>query len=222
MTEDPQQRWFLECWQQREDNVYPSLFGDIGQGVHTATAEHFARLKQKAQHPGWLHHGVFACPPSGDRQHWCYVTSGLSNPWNLDKPEPDPSGFSGCGFELSLCTPAASDWAIAVLHHLMAWQLLVAVGTVQGQPLGVGQRVPLGGAIDGSRDGAMTWVVVEKPDQFEPSFELPSGKVDWLQLCGVTDSEVEFARKNSQGDLLKRLRTQAIWPVSDPARQATS
>ena len=180
MTDDPQQRWFLECWQVREETVYQALFGDLGQGVHSATAEHFARLKQTARHPGWLHHGVFACPPNADREHWAYVTSGLSNPWNLDEPGPDPTGYSGLGFELCICAPGRSDWAITVLHHLMAWQLLVAAGAVQGQPLGAGQRVPLGGAIDGSGDGAMTWALVETPDHFDCSFELPSGKVDWL------------------------------------------
>src|SRR5262245_35209430 len=80
------QSWFERVWARREDEVYRGLFGDLGGGVHTATIVHFARLQQSPRHPGWLHHGVFGCPPHGGRDHWIYVTSGLSNPWNLDAP----------------------------------------------------------------------------------------------------------------------------------------
>ncbi len=212
------QRWFESVWADREDRVYRKLFGDLGNGVFPATAAHYTRLKQSPRHPGWLHHAVIACPPHGDRAHWLYATSGLSNPWNLGAPGRDPSGCSGLGFELCLCTPAASDWAVAVLHHLMAWQLLVATGAVPGQPLGPGQRVPLGGSIDGQAGGALTWALVEYPEAFESTFELPSGKVEWLLLVGATETEVQFARSRDQKALVERLRDAGLWPRTDPRR----
>jgi hypothetical protein len=215
---DERQAWFERVWAQREDEVYRDLFGDLGAGVHPATIVHYARLRQSPRHPGWLHHGVFGCPPHGGRAHWVYVTSGLSNPWNLDAPGRDPSGESGLGFELCLCTPSRGDWAVEVLHHLMAWQLLVATGAVPGQPLGRGQRVPLGGPIDGARECALTWALVEAPEEIAPSFELPSGKVDWLLLVGATEAEVQFARGSDQQQLVARLRAAGHWPVTDPRR----
>lgn len=211
------QQWFEAVWAEREDRVYRDLFGDLGQGVYPATLAHFERLKQQPRHPGWLHHGVFACPPLGARPHWVYVTSGLSNPWNLDTPGVDPSGFSGLGFELMLCTGERADWAIQLLHHLMAWQLLVATAAVPGQPLGPGQRVPLGGPIDGAAS-ASTWALVEPPDHVARTFELPSGRVEWLLLVGVRDDDVQFARSKDQNALIARLRERGQWPLTDPRR----
>jgi hypothetical protein len=213
------QKWFEGVWADREDRVYRALFGDLGNGVFPATAAHFARLKQTPRHPGWLHHGVFACPPHGARAHWAYVTSGLSNPWNLESEGRDPSGHSGIGFELLLCTNDRADWAIPVLHHLMAWQLLVATGAVQGQPMAPTQRVPLGGPIDGDKDCAVTWALVEAPTHIEPTFELPSGQVEWLLLVGVTEADVTFARATDQKVLVARLQQEGVWPITDRQRK---
>jgi hypothetical protein len=219
MADQGAQAWFDEVWALREDQVYRALFGDLGQGVHTATSAHYSRLKQSPRHPGWLHHGVFGCPPHGDRAHWVYATSGLSNPWNLTAPGRDPSGDSGLGFELCLCTPDRAPWAIDVLQHLMAWQLLVATGASQGQPLATGQRVPLGGPVDGTAACRLTWVLVEPPGWSPTSFELPSGKVDWLCLVGVSEPEVAFARAHDQPQLVGRLRADGCWPLTSPGRR---
>jgi hypothetical protein len=220
--QDAWQKWFLSVWEDREDRVYRQQFGDLGSGVHPARAEHYARLKQAPRHPGWLHHGVFACPPHGARQNWVYATSGLSNPWNLSEPGRDPAGYSGVGFELLLWSRSQVDWAVQLLHHLMAWQLLVATAAVEGQPLGPGQRVPLGGSIDGTAESQMTWALCEKPGAIPAEFELPSGKVEWLQLTGVLDAEVQFARKGDQAQLVQRLEAQGVWPLTDPARSSVT
>ncbi|MGE3172973.1 MAG: suppressor of fused domain protein [Planctomycetota bacterium] len=216
------QQWFESVWADREERVYRELFTDLGGGIHPATAAHYARFKHDAPHPGFLHHGVFACPPHGDRSHWTYVTSGLSNPWNLQQPGRDPQGHSGTGFELVLCTKDRADWAVELLHHLMAWQLLIATGTIEGQPLGPDQRVPLGGPMDGTPGCPLTWVMVEAPESehMPSSFELASGKVDWLLLVGITEAEVGFARMQSQPALLERLHAAELWPVTDPRRES--
>lgn len=216
--DDAWQRWFESVWADREDRVYRETFGDLGGGVHPATMAHYERMRQSPRHPGWLHHGVFACPPGGTRTHWSYATSGLSNPWNLEQPGRDPSGHSGLGFELLLCSPARADWAVPVLHHLMAWQLLVATGAVTGQPLGPGQRVPLGGSVDGQPGGLLNWALVEPPSHVPAEFDLPSGKVEWLLLVGATEKEVAFARTTDQKVLVARLQEDGIWPLTDPSR----
>lgn len=217
MADSDMQDWFEKVWAQREDVVYTATFGDLGGSIYTAQAAHYDRLRKGPVHPGWLHHGVFACPPHGQRTDWVHVTSGLSNPWNLEAPGRDPSGESGVGFELCLRTPQQANWAIPLLHHLMAWQQLVAAGALQGRPLGTGQRVPLGGPIDGA-SSALTWVLVEPPEGIAPSFELPSGKVDWLMLVGVTEAEVQFARGRDQEALIALLKEAAVWPRTDPTR----
>ena len=202
MTESEFAQWFEGVWSDREDRAYKSLFGDLGAGVYTAGDSVYQRFG-KEPHPGWRNHGVFACPPHGERTTWAYVTAGLSNPWNLDRAGKDPSGFSGVGFELLIETPDAADWAVPLLHNLMAYELLVAVGSYEGaELLEYGNRVPLGGSITPAFDSAIRWLLVEPPRRLPASFELPSGRVDLYQLVGVTDGEVEFARQTSQDMLV--------------------
>lgn len=211
-------QWFETVWSDREDRAYRALFGDLGQGVYTAGASVFARYG-KQPHPGWLNHGVFACPPNAQRPSWLYVTSGLSNPWNLDQPGRDPSGFAGLGFELVVETTEPADWAVPLLHNLMAYELLVAVGTYQDADLlEYGNRVPLGGSITPHFESAIRWLLVEPPKHYPASFELAAGRVDLFHLVGATDAEVELARQTDQDVLVALLEKGGAFPRTDAAR----
>lgn len=214
----PFARWFENVWTEREETVYRALFSDLGDGVYVAGASVYERFG-KEPHPGWLNHGVFGCPPHGGRGHWLYVTSGLSNPWNLEAPERDPSGFSGLGFELAIATPAPADWAVKLLHNLMAYELLVATAHYEGaELLEYGNRVPLGGSITPEFESAIRWLCVTQPKAFASAFDLPSGRVDLFLLVGATDAEVEFARQAGQDVMLALLEKQGACPVTDARR----
>jgi hypothetical protein len=218
MTDEAFAQWFEGVWSDRENRAYRSLFGDLGQGIYSAGPGVYERYR-KQPHPGWLNHGVFACPPNDDRASWLYVTSGLSNPWNLDQPGRDPSGFSGLGFELVVESPNAANWAVPLLHNLMAYELLVAVGTwPEAELLEYGNRVPLGGSITPDFDSAIRWLLVEPPEHYAPSFELASGRVDLFHLVGATDAEVELARRQDQNALVALLRHHGVWPRTDASR----
>jgi hypothetical protein len=218
MSETEFASWFESTWSDREDRVYRSRFGDLGAGIYTPV-QVFERFG-KEPHPGWKNHGVFASPPAGERTTRAYVTSGLSNPWNLERQGKDPSGFSGVGFELLLETPGAANWAVPLLHNLMAYELLVAVGTYEGAELfEYGNRIPLNGSITPEFDSAIRWLLVEPPAK-EPSFELASGRVDLYQLVGVTDPEVEFARQTNQDTLVALLQKEGVYPLTDAARKS--
>ena len=220
MTDAAFAAWFENVWSDREERVYRELFGDLGPGVHTAGDTPFRHFG-KEPHPGWRNHGVFACPPHGDRATWAYVTSGLSNPWNLERAGRDPSGFSGVGFELLLETPAPADWAVPLLHNLMAYELLVAIGSYEGAELLVfGNRLPLGGSITPTFDSAIRWLLVEAPPRVPASFELESGRVDLYQLVGATEAEVEFARQTSHEMLVALLDKGGAYPAVDAARSS--
>ena len=211
-------QWFEAVWSDREDRAFKELFGDLGKGVYTAGPSAYQRYG-KQPHPGWLNHGVFACPPNVKRDAWLYVTSGLSNPWNLDQPGQDPSGFSGLGFELAIETPQPASWAVPLLHNLMAYELLVAVGTYADQDLlEYGNRVPLGGSITPEFDSAIRWLLVEPPKHYPASFQLASGRVDVFRLVGATDAEVELARQTDQDMLVALLQTGGAWQRTDAAR----
>ncbi|HEX5051516.1 MAG TPA: suppressor of fused domain protein [Planctomycetota bacterium] len=218
MTDPAFAQWFEAVWSDREDRVYRSLFGDLGPGVYTAGAPIYERFG-KEPHPGWLNHGVFACPPNDERSSWLYVTSGLSNPWNLDAPGRDPQGFSGLGFELAIETPDAADWAVPLLHNLMAYELLVAIGSYDGaELLEYGNRVPLNASITPNFDSQIRWLLVEQPKHYASAFDLASGRVDIYHLVGATDAEVELARQSDQDTLVALLQQQGAYPRTDAAR----
>jgi hypothetical protein len=220
MSEQAFAQWFEHVWSEREDRVYPALFGDLGQGIYSGASAVYERFG-KAPHPGWLNHGVFACPPSEQRRSWLYVTSGLSNPWNLEAPGRDPSGFSGLGFELVVETIAAADWAVPLLHNLMAYELLVAVGTYPGaELLEYGNRVPLRASITPQFDSAIRWLLVEQPKHYTSAFELPSGQVDLFHLVGATDAEVELARQSDHEMLRALLQQGGAYPHTDAHRRS--
>jgi hypothetical protein len=211
-------QWFEAVWTDRDERVYPDVFGSLGGGAHPASASTFQRFG-KEPHPGWLHHVVFACPPNATHRTWRYVTSGLSNPWNLQQPGRDPTGFSGVGFELVLETPAQSDWAVPLLHNLMAYELLVAVGTYESAELfEYGNRVPLNASITPQFESAIRWLLVEVPRHYPATFELASGRVDFFHLVGATDAEVELARQTDQDTLVALLQRGGAWPHTDAAR----
>ena len=211
-------KWFEDVWSDREDRVYRALFGDLGEGVYPAGPRIFARFG-KQPHPGWLNHGVFGCPPNPQRQSWLYVTSGLSNPWNLDAPGRDPSGFSGLGFELVVETQEMADWAVPLLHNLMAYELLVAVGTYEdAELLEYGNRVPLNASITPRFASAIRWLLVEQPKHYPSAFDLASGRVDLFHLVGATDAEVELARQSNQDMLVELLKKGGVYPRTDARR----
>jgi len=212
--------WFESVWSDREDRVYRSLFGDLGPGVFTAGEKVYERY-QKKPHPGWLNHGVFACPPHEERESWLYVTSGLSNPWNLDKPGQDPSGMAGLGFELVVESTAEADWAVPLLHNLMAYELLVAVGTYEGAELfEYGNRIPLNDSITPSFRSLIRWLLVEQADHYPSSFDLAAGRVDLYHLVGATDAEVEIARRDNQDKLVALLKEKGVYPLTDADRES--
>ena len=89
--------WFEAAWADREENVYPRLFGPESRGNFTLAHSIFLEtFRQDSFDPRWLHHGVFDFGPTATRASWLYVTSGMSNAWEDDEPDPaGPSEF-GC------------------------------------------------------------------------------------------------------------------------------
>jgi hypothetical protein len=85
----PWEKWFEAAWAQREDELYGSLLGPLGAGICPLDFELFQDIFGRSEvDPRWLHIGVFECPPTEQRQSWTYVSSGLSNAWDAERPDP--------------------------------------------------------------------------------------------------------------------------------------
>src|SRR5262245_24247998 len=118
------QEWFERVWEHREEVLYPSLFGEAHSGIYPVQAEMITGMfQQESFDPRWLHYGVIEFAPTQSRPSWLYVTSGMSNEWEAERP--DPSERSGIGCEFVLETPQQSQWAIIRLLYLTVFQILI-------------------------------------------------------------------------------------------------
>ncbi|MCG8671364.1 MAG: suppressor of fused domain protein [Pseudomonadales bacterium] len=185
-----------ESWEEREEKTYKEIFGDTGPGIFPLSNEIFDRMNAKGIDPRWLTHGVFKCPPSGNRSTWAYVTSGMSNPWETEEPEE----YSGLGVEFLMETENEETWAIEVLQTLMAYNLLLATGQMGDfPPLDYGHRVPL------ALSESIKTMLFTQPVNFPSNFSIKSGSVDLLQVVGITPSELEAAKQTSSEDIKEKL-----------------
>ncbi len=185
-----------ESWEEREEKSYKEIFGDTGPGIFPLTNEIFDRMNVKGIDPRWLSHGVFMCPPTINRNTWAYVTSGMSNPWESEEPEE----YSGLGVEFLMETENEETWAIEVLQTLMAYNLLLAAGQMGDFPLlDYGHRVPL------ALSESIKTMMFTHPLNFADHFSIKSGRVDLLQVVGITPSELEAAKKTSSEEIKQKL-----------------
>ncbi|WP_425523934.1 suppressor of fused domain protein [Stenotrophomonas maltophilia] len=138
-------------WEYREETLYRRLFGDTGPGIYPLDMDLLRNVfKQEQIDPRWLHVGVNACPPHGDRRHWIYVSTGLSNPWEGRHED----GDSGWGIELMLETQEEATWALTTLRWFTAYHLLLCHSRMPGNPLAPWDRLKLGGAGGSRREHA--------------------------------------------------------------------
>jgi len=213
-------RWFSAAWAHREDVVYPELFGAPLQGIYvmdpTLYLETFA---QESFDPRWLHSGVFESAPNSAHDSWLYVSSGLSNPWEDETP--DPQGVSGLGCEFVFESSLQGAWAILRVQHLIAFQTLLCHGRFPGkEPLGVFDRIPLRAPLT-PEPSALRWLMLAPPVRFPSSVRLHAGTIDLLQVVGITDAEAQFARETSGQALIDVLSAAGAFPVTDPSRTCT-
>lgn len=211
-------------WAEREESVYPKLFGPVSRGIFVLTPELFTNIfKQDSLDPRWLTHGVFEFAPTASRKSWLYATSGLSNPWETDPADYNPSGFSEIGIEFVLESLTQSAWPIALLQRILAYNILLCAGRF-GDPrsLDYGHRVPLGASItpeDTEGTLLLSHIVISKPEHYPSTFSLASGKVDLLHLTGITESECDYAKNHSSEKLVELLKQHNASPITDPYRK---
>jgi len=215
------QEWFERVWTHREEVLYPSLFGHSKRGIFPIQAEMLTGMfKQESFDPRWLHCGVFEFAPAPMRDSWLYVTSGMSNDWEANQP--DPTTPSGLGCEFVFETTEQSEWAILRLLHLMTFQILLGYGRYPGRdPMTDFDRIPLRGPI---RSGlsVLTHLMIAPPSRFPREARLDSGPFDFYQVVGISEGEAAFARAHGGSALLEVLVAHECFPVTDPGRKGVT
>jgi hypothetical protein len=229
--QDRTQKWFEDIWAHREETLYQRWFGDLGKGIYPLPANTLEAVGFHDPDPRFLTHGVFQCPPNTKHADWVYITSGMSNAWGASPETADPSGYSGLGFEFTLHTREPQQWAIELLHWLMAVQIALACERLQGDLLQRNDRVPIGGGIPlQSGPGLINHLLTTSPVEalaaaagttgvtYPPEFQLPTGRVDLFLMVGITERERDFARAQGVEGLVTLLRHHQIFPLTRPER----
>ena len=213
-----------EVWRHREEDIYPSLFGQPSRGIFTLSQDVFARhFGCEDVDPTWLFYGVSEFAPTPERASWLYVTSGHSNPWGDDPADYPSNTLSGYGVEFMIATNESADWAIELLQTMLAYDLLLRAGHFEGRSaLSVDARIPLASPSEDAEDNDLHSVIVVTPAGLPREFRLPSGQVELLTFVGITSAEMAFARDNGSEALISRLEAQAGYPVTDPNRTSVA
>ncbi|MGP0062589.1 MAG: suppressor of fused domain protein [Isosphaeraceae bacterium] len=132
-------------------------------------------------------HGISAYKNDEPRPYWHFVTYGFSELWAKESTDPDVSGY---GFELTFrptCEPADTKPPNSALNFL---QNLGRYVFSTGRPFGVGHTLPLNGPI---QQGSPTLIhaVGFTQDPQLPAIDTPNGRVEFLQVVGLTMDELE-------------------------------
>ncbi|MGA1341449.1 MAG: suppressor of fused domain protein [Hyphomonas sp.] len=209
-----------EVWRIREEEVFPTLFGQQARGIFALPLEMFTQqFGQSEIDPRWLHYGVFEFAPTISRRSWLYLTSGHSNPWEQSPADYDPSGESGIGVEFTLATTEPGDWAIRTLQSMLAFDILLWAGRFPGKEyIGLGDRIPLRAPVNGDAQCALRNLVMTEAEGIPDEFQLPSGKVILTGFTAITDAELSEAKQHGTPALVDRLRAAGFHPVNDPHR----
>lgn len=215
--------WLQEIWRVREEEIYPQIFGPMPDKVLPLPVEFIlAILGERPVDPRWLQYAVIEIEPNKNRPDWVYVTDALSTPWNVkDESEldPDPDAISGMGFEMMFRTSQRAGWAVDILHRLMAYQIGVAYDILKGRLFNYGNWMPINGPI--SHDYPNTpvrGVLMTRPLDVQSQFKLRSGKVDLLQIVGITGQELAYLLHAGPDALVGLLYDQKAAPVTNPNR----
>lgn len=157
---------------------------------------------------------VWAVDAYPGEDYWHLVTVGLSELWEKQSPN---AAISGWGFELTMRVPRpAGDreppgWAV---------NLVKVVGDSvyrTGKPLAEGSRLDIGAPITG-RILSRLEALALTPDPMLPHLDTPNGRVEFLQVVGITRSELERMQVSSTAAVVEDLRAGNPSLLTDPMR----
>ena len=145
----------------------------------------------------------------GGRDRWHFVTYGLTELFHKESDDPNVSGW---GYELTLLTHASAEpprWALS---------LLLAVARItqeQGEWFDAGHRLDTGGDIAGG-SGPLTAIAFCADRLVQPT-AFPLGRYRFLQMVGITASELDEMKATSTDTVLERLVADDDLLRTDPA-----
>ncbi|OLB81121.1 MAG: hypothetical protein AUI14_04465 [Actinobacteria bacterium 13_2_20CM_2_71_6] len=182
------------------DDALHRLYGDV-EPVHLATLH-----KWHLGGPDPLD-GISAYPRAEPVPHWHLVSYGMSELYEKNSKVPEASGW---GFEFTIRVAAPVDanadngqrppnWALDLMQNLARYVFN------SGNWFEPGHYVDAGGPLALERDDSALRAIVFALDPELGTIETPHGRVDFLQIIGVTPDEYETVRHSDTFALLNAL-----------------
>jgi hypothetical protein len=179
MTDEPESSDDAPGWDAIDAALEP-IYGDR-EPYHVGTV-----LPYRLGGPDPIH-GISAYQNAEPRPHWHFVTYGFSELWAKESSDPEVSGF---GFELTFRPTCKArekkppTWALNFLQNLGRYVFET------GNPFGVGHTMPLNGPIEVGSSTLIHAVSFVLDPQLPP-IATPNGRVEFLQIVGLTMDELE-------------------------------
>ncbi|HEX7152824.1 MAG TPA: suppressor of fused domain protein [Thermoanaerobaculia bacterium] len=146
---------------------------------------------------------------AGGIPHWHYVTYGFTELFDKETEDEDVSGF---GFELTFRLKREDDappqWPVDLLQSLARYVF------DSGNPFGAGHGIGVGGSIAHDRESELTAVTFVRDPELAPLHTL-HGRVEFLQVVGLTAEEFDARKRWSTDHLLDLMRPANPMFVSD-------
>lgn len=148
------------------------------------------------------------CSAYRARDHWHYVTYGLSNIFDEDEGEND--GVSGWGYELTWRIrelPGGEQppgWPFTILQRLAKWAAEAPLLLEEHTRLHIGNPVTGFPHTDGP-DTPLTGIVLTIDPQLG-QIATANGRVTFLQFVAVDAGDLALAEENGAATVLERLR----------------
>lgn len=157
--------------------------------------------------------GIYGLSAYRAGENWLLVSFGLTELFGKESEDPETSGW---GFELTLRVPVRDPgqpphWALNLLQQLGKYVYS------SGRRFEAGHRMQPGGPITGKPDTRLTAIAFAE-DQQLGTIDTAYGKVQFLQVVGITDEELSRMKATRTAEVLTELAATSPLLVTDIAR----
>ncbi|MCO5166222.1 MAG: suppressor of fused domain protein [Planctomycetes bacterium] len=157
--------------------------------------------------------GISVYAVDAPRPHWHYVTYGFSELYEKETDDPATSGY---GFELTFRLARTTDepprWPLGLLQNLARYVFQ------SGNVFGAGHHMDLNGPIAMEDEGTLVRAIAFATDPALPARDTPHGRVEFLQVVGLTLDELAAAQAWNTERFLELLSRAQPLLVTDLSR----
>lgn len=191
------------------DAVFDALYPDQKSPLHyTGSPVPFMLPDKPLQ-------GISVYKATRERPHWHLVTYGFSELYDKEWEDQTRSGF---GFELTMRLVRENDdppiWAVGLLQKIAAYVLK------SGRSFAAAHKMRVGGPIKHDAATDLTALLfVEDPQA--PPIDTPNGRLEFLQIVGITADEAERGlTEEGHHALMRGLGTASPLFITDLGRKS--